>query len=146
MGQKVMILYGVKKLMAVNGYYFIQMDSKGAAERTSDECLGKLRAINNQRDRYILYDNGEAYDATKNPTNSRKEYGLFQFRYELCNVGNIRKMKILFPQIDNIPIKNKYDTNKTLKSNEGSDYVNDDSGSEEGGAHANKYRYKIIDL
>lgn len=47
MGQKVMILYGVKKIMAVNGYYFIQMDSKGAAERTSDECLGKLRAINN---------------------------------------------------------------------------------------------------
>ena len=35
------------------------MDSKGAADRTSDECLGKLRALNNQRDRYILYDNGE---------------------------------------------------------------------------------------
>ena len=57
-------------------------------------------------------------------------------------------MKILFPQIDNIPIKtqNKLDTNKTLKSNDASDYENDDSGSEQGGAHANKYRYKIIDL
>ena len=71
--------------------------------------MGKLRASNKERDEYVLYDNGESYDSKeKTDTNTRAEHGAFTYRYEMCNVGNIRKMKILFPQInynpsDNVP-------------------------------------------
>ena len=51
----------------------------------------------------MLYDNGEKYDDNKEMNDSRipfrQEYGAFMFRYELCNVGNIRKMKVITPNI-----------------------------------------------
>jgi hypothetical protein len=58
--------------------------------------------VNSAKDKYVLYDNGESYENSKvqfEDINIRQEYGAFMFRYELCNVGNIRKMKILMPQI-----------------------------------------------
>ena len=72
--------------------------------RKSEWCLGKLRAVNNEKDKYILYDNGESYESNKKDAlfgdvNLRREYGAFMFRYELCNVGNIRKMKVIMPNI-----------------------------------------------
>ena len=66
-------------------------------------CLGKLRAVNNERNMYVLYDNGEAYGSKNlrfDMANVRREYGAFMFRYEMCNVGNIRKMKVLMPLLD----------------------------------------------
>lgn len=66
--------------------------------------MGKLRAANNERDEYVLYDNGESYDSKdKTDLNLRAEHGAFTYRYEMCNVGNIRKMKIMFPQLDYNP-------------------------------------------
>jgi len=64
--------------------------------------LGKLRAIDNEKDKYVLYDNGESYDSKRlafDLSNLRRELGVFLFRYELCNVGNIRKMKVIIPQL-----------------------------------------------
>ena len=99
--QHVRIVFAQKKMMAVNGYYSIQIDDK-STKRTSLCCLGKLRALNNERDKYALYDNGEAINSkqvARNKHNLRKEMGAFSFRYELCQVGNIRKMKLLLPQL-----------------------------------------------
>ena len=99
--QQLMILFAQKKMMTLNGYYSIQIDGK-STKRSSLCCLGKLRALNNERDKYVLYDNGESYDSktvSANKANLRKELGAFMFRYELCQVGNIRKMKILMPQL-----------------------------------------------
>lgn len=89
-------------------------------ERNSIQCLGKLRAMNNERDRYVLYDNGDAWDhknLIKNPDNIRKEHGAFIYRYEMCNVGNIRKMKIMFPQLNCYQVKDssKVELTKTGK-------------------------------
>ena len=70
--------------------------------RKSDWCLGKLRAANSEKDKYVLYDNGESYDHKEvydSAIHYRQEYGAFMFRYELCNVGNIRKMRVIMPNI-----------------------------------------------
>ena len=89
----------------MNGYYQIRLDTeKSKVPRNSDWCLGKLRAVNSEKDKYVLYDNGESYESTKKEmifdnVQLRQEYGAFMFRYELCNVGNIRKMKIIMPNI-----------------------------------------------
>lgn len=62
--------------------------------------MGKLRAVDNERDKYVLYDNGESFESKKllgDKTNLRRELAVFLFRYELCNVGNIRKMRVILP-------------------------------------------------
>ena len=100
---KYLVLVGEKKTFTINGYYQIKLDTeKSSISRTSDWCLGKLRAANSEKDKYVLYDNGESHENQKNiydNVNLRREYGAFMFRYELCNVGNIRKMKVIMPNI-----------------------------------------------
>ena len=47
----------------MNGYYQIKLDTeKKDVPRKSDWCLGKLRAANGEKDKYVLYDNGESHD------------------------------------------------------------------------------------
>jgi hypothetical protein len=68
-----------------------------------------LRAANSEKDKYVLYDNGESYENLKmdfDNSNLRQEYGAFMFRYELCNVGNIRKMRVIMPNIITTKIEN----------------------------------------
>ena len=63
-------------------------------------CIGKLRAVDNDTDKFVLYDSGENYNQKSiQYKNLRKEHGAFIYRYEPCNVGNIRKMIILFPAL-----------------------------------------------
>lgn len=52
----------------------------------------------------MLYNNGRSYESKsgKDTSSLRKEYGLFMFRYELCNIGNIRKMHILLPHLNKV--------------------------------------------
>ena len=99
-GEKIQILCAQKKKFTINNYYMIQLENDKNISRNSNKCLGKLRAINNEKDKYVLYDNGDAWDSKElepNQHNLRKEHGAFVYRYEMCNVGNIRKMKIMFP-------------------------------------------------
>jgi len=102
-GEKIQILCAQKKKFTINNYYMIQLENDKNISRNSVKCLGKLRAINNEKDKYVLYDNGDAWDSKElepNHQNLRKEHGAFVYRYEMCNVGNIRKMKIMFPQLN----------------------------------------------
>ena len=94
------VLFAEKKTFTMAGYYQIQLGTQAKVSRQSDWCLGKLRAANNEKDKYVLYDNGESWDSKTlafNNQNLRREYGAFMFRYELCNVGNIRKMRVVLP-------------------------------------------------
>ena len=112
-GGRILVLYGKKMPFKKQSYYMIclEKNKQKKIERESDNCLGKLRATTNENDKFVLYDNGE------NPTlkgaqfkNLRKEHGAFIYRYEPCNVGNIRKMIIIFPAITCININpNKKD-------------------------------------
>lgn len=106
-GGRILILYGKKMPLKKTSYYMICLEKNKTkpTERDSDNCLGKLRAQTSENDRFVLYDNGE------NPSqkgsqykNVRKEHGAFIYRYEPCNVGNIRKMTIVFPAIHCINI------------------------------------------
>lgn len=89
------------------------MTDKKSTKRESEMCLGKLRQLNSDKDKYILYDNGENYtqSGTSKPTldSLRSEHGLFMFRYELCQIGNIRKMKVLLPHLYKVPKENNID-------------------------------------
>lgn len=107
-GGRVMVLYG-KKLWKRTSYYLISLEKnsdRGATKDGQDVALGKLRAINTEHDRFVLYDNGENY--TKSGVqfkDLRKEHGCFLYRYEPCNVGNIRKMTILMPALKSMRVK-----------------------------------------
>ena len=74
--------------------------------------------------KYILYDNGESYTNQKNHNeeNLRVEHAAFLFSYVPCNVGNIRKVTVLLPQIrivdeDNNSVNNK----KSIETRSNSD-------------------------
>lgn len=71
---------------------------KNKKTRSNDVCLGKLRA-NPEGDKYVLYDSGENYTKASqfSADKIRNEHGVFQYRYEPCNVGNIRKMIVVLP-------------------------------------------------
>ena len=70
--------------------------NKGA--RGSEICVGKLRG-NPEGDKYMLYDKGENYTkVNQSPLYQiRNEDGAFMYRYEPCNVGNIRRMVVILP-------------------------------------------------
>ena len=111
-----MVLHAQKKKFTINNYYLINLENKKTG-RSDDNCLGKLRAVNNDRDLYILYDNGESYDSKQlkvDLSNLRKEHGVFMFSYEMCNIGNIRKMKVLMPQIATKRLYNNEDEEQEL--------------------------------
>jgi hypothetical protein len=73
---------------------------KNKKNRDADMCVGKLRA-NSDGDKYVLYDHGENYEKVHKYTldKIRNEHGSFIYRYEPCNVGNIRKMIIVIPTL-----------------------------------------------
>ena len=63
--------------------------------------MGKLKAVDGVKNLYVLYDSGSSY---VNPgfdiKDLRREFGSFQFRYEPCNIGNIRQLTCIFPSIE----------------------------------------------
>lgn len=91
------MLYAKKRAFNKTANYLISME-KNKKSRNNDVCLGKLRA-NPEGDKYVLYDNGENYTKVSQfPLDKiRCEHGVYEYRYEPCNVGNIRKMVILLP-------------------------------------------------
>ena len=95
-GQRVTILYGKKRAFNKTANYLISLaKSKG---RDSNACIGKLRAMETN-DKFVLYDNRENVRklSTFKMSEVRTEHGYFMYRYEPCNVGNIRKMVIVLP-------------------------------------------------
>ena len=113
-GGRILVLYAKKMPFKKQSYYMISLEkNKQKSEaRDSDNCLGKLRALDNDQDKFVLYDNGENYN-TKGVQfkDIRKEHGSFIYRYEPCNVGNIRKMIIIFPSITCISLRNQAKNN-----------------------------------
>ena len=91
------MLYAKKRAFNKTANYLISME-KNKKERNTDVCIGKLRA-NSEGDKYVLYDSGENYTKVHEYTldKIRNEHGAFLYRYEPCNVGNIRKMVVLLP-------------------------------------------------
>lgn len=73
---------------------------KNKTTRQNEICMGKLRA-NSEGDKYVLYDSGENFTkVTQFPLEKiRNEHGVFIYRYEPCNVGNIRKMVVVLPTL-----------------------------------------------
>lgn len=110
-GGRVLVLYGKKRTFKRTANYLISME-KHKGQRESDLCVGKLRG-NNEGDKYVLYDSGENYTKINSiPFDKiRNEEGAFLYRYEPCNVGNIRKMTVLIPLL--MPVGNYEPTNQS---------------------------------
>ena len=98
-GNKVTVLYAKKRAFNKTANFLISM-SKSNGSRESNMAVGKLRALETN-DKYVLYDNGENYSklSTFKMSQVRTEQGYFMYRYEPCNVGNIRKMVIVMPSV-----------------------------------------------
>jgi len=98
-GGRVLVLYAKKRAFNKTANYLISMD-KNNKERGNEVCIGKLRA-NPEGDKYVLYDSGENYTKVHQyPLEKiRNEHGVFIYRYEPCNVGNIRKMVVVLPTL-----------------------------------------------
>lgn len=94
-----LILYAKKRAFNKTANYLISME-KNKSTRNNDVCLGKLRA-NPEGDKYILYDNGENFTKISHQQKDkiRTEHGIYSYRYEPCNVGNIRKMIVIVPAL-----------------------------------------------
>jgi hypothetical protein len=98
-GGRVLILYAKKRAFNKTANYLISME-KNKASRESDVAIGKLRA-NPEGDKYVLYDSGENFSKVHQfPLDKiRNEHGVYIYRYEPCNVGNIRKMIVVLPTL-----------------------------------------------
>ena len=92
-----LVLYAKKRAFNKTANYLISME-KNSNQRDSELCIGKLRA-NPEGDKYVLYDAGENFTkVSQYPIDKiRNEHGAFLYRYEPCNVGNIRKMVVILP-------------------------------------------------
>lgn len=88
---------------------------KNNKERGNEVCIGKLRA-NPEGDKYVLYDSGENYTKVqKFPLEKiRNEHGVFIYRYEPCNVGNIRKMVVVLPTLQMMQLSPSAPVDNTL--------------------------------
>ena len=53
--------------------------------------MGRLKT-QGKKEKFILYD-------TSNGSTQNCDHGCFHYRYEPCNVGNIRKMLVLLPNV-----------------------------------------------
>jgi len=62
-GNKILVLHGKKRAFNKTTNFLISL-SKAANDRDSNMCVGKLRA-NNERTRFVLYDNGANYSKMK---------------------------------------------------------------------------------
>lgn len=98
-GNKVTVLYAKKRAFNKTANFLISL-SKSNNARDSEIAVGKLRALDTN-EKFILYDNGENYSklSTFKMSQLRTEQGYFSYRYEPCNVGNIRKMLIVIPRV-----------------------------------------------
>ena len=96
------MLYAKKRAFNKTANYLISME-KNKTTRSNDVCLGKLRA-NPEGDKYILYDNGENFTKISQHSKDkiRTEHGIYSYRYEPCNVGNIRKMIVIVPALTQV--------------------------------------------
>jgi hypothetical protein len=96
-GGRLLVLYAKKRAFNKTANYLISME-KNKKARGNDVCLGKLRATP-EGDRYILYNNGENPKKLQSTfaDKVREEHGVYMYRYEPCNVGNIRKMVVILP-------------------------------------------------
>jgi hypothetical protein len=80
----------------------LESQSKTIDQNEEDTVLGKLRAAGTGADKnkFTLFDAGLNYlKQYKTESQLRREHGSFSFRYEPCNVGNIRKMIIILPSV-----------------------------------------------
>jgi hypothetical protein len=59
--------------------------------------IGKMK--NKNKGAYTLYDNGANPKKATGGQRARQEYGAFFFRYEPCQVGNIRRIAIALPNL-----------------------------------------------
>ena len=61
--QRYQILYAKKMFKGKKSYYLISLEKQYGSEpkRTSNNCIGKLRALDEKKNKFILYDNGENY-------------------------------------------------------------------------------------
>ena len=93
------MLYAKKRAFNKTANYLISME-KNKKDRETDICIGKLRA-NQEGDKYVLYDAGENFTKVNQyPIDKiRNEHGVYIYRYEPCNVGNIRKMVVVLPTL-----------------------------------------------
>jgi hypothetical protein len=98
-GGRLLVLYAKKRAFNKTANYLISME-KNKKTRSKDICLGKLRGAP-EGDRYILYNNGENPKKLQSMVADkvREEHGVYMYRYEPCNVGNIRKMVVILPQL-----------------------------------------------
>ena len=98
-GNKVTVLHAKKRALNKTANFLISL-SKANGSRDDKAAVGKLRAMETN-DKFVLYDNGENYSklSTFKMSQVRTEHGYFMYRYEPCNVGNIRKMVIVMPVI-----------------------------------------------
>lgn len=109
-GNKVTVLYAKKRAFNKTANFLISL-SKSNNSRDSEAAVGKLRALETN-EKFILYDNGENYSklSTFKMSQLRMEHGYFGYRYEPCNVGNIRKMLIVLPRVQ--PMLSQHDKEK----------------------------------
>ena len=116
-GNKVTVLYAKKRAFNKTANFLISL-SKTNNSRESNQALGKLRALETN-DKFILYDSGENFSklSTFKMSQVRTEHGYFMYRYEPCNVGNIRKMVIVLPDVGPIELTG----DKKTKWEEGKD-------------------------
>jgi hypothetical protein len=110
LGIKVPVIYGKKRLFNKLANYLLSID-KNCGERDSANCLGKLRAVDTN-EKFYLYDNGENFTklSSYNISQLRSEHGSFLFRYEPCNVGNIRRMLVVLPNVYPVNLSSDLDS------------------------------------
>lgn len=108
------MLYAKKRAFNKTANYLISIE-KNKKERGNDVCIGKLRA-NPEGDKYILYDSGENFTKVNEYSidKIRNEHGVFIYRYEPCNVGNIRKMVVILPTLVQTSLPNMATVDNTL--------------------------------
>ena len=101
-GGQINILNGKKFAMKKTSYYQITLDKDRLLSKNEKEnTLGKLRAVDGLKNQYVLFNNGDNFvNPGFDKQNLRREFGSFTYRYEPCNIGNIRKMVVIFPSVN----------------------------------------------
>ena len=109
-GGSINILYAKKQPLKKSSYYTIQLEAASKSLGINEDMnnIGKLRAMDGDKNKFVLYDNGQNFQKKGiDQENFRHEHGSFVYRYEPCNVGNIRKMIIIFPAVMETPVSQR---------------------------------------
>lgn len=111
------MLYAKRMPFKQQSYFMISLESN--KQRDSDNCLGKLRALDNEHNKFVLYDNGENFNQKGVQFKYiRKEIAAINYWYEPCNIGNIRKMLVIMPTISCVNIKSFRSNNLNTDENQ----------------------------